>query len=154
EGGEAPGLLIPPSPLPSAERAQPFPVGGETVDQGSGTDMGALPASPRWRDRRTETVRGVGAGFRAANSASARRSPSRREPVQKPEETGAQRRTDHTDVAGEALPAPVPTWEQKPVAVLALELTWPEAQEVELPRYEPWTEAARWERLIVEKVRG
>ena len=47
-----------------------------------------------------------------------------------------------------------PTWEQKPVAVLAIELTWPVAVEGEVPRYEPWTVVTRWEQLIVEKVQG
>src|SRR5262249_41673575 len=49
---------------------------------------------------------------------------------------------------------PTTAWEQKPVAVLALELTWPEVPGRELRRYEPWTEAARWEQAIMEKVRG
>src|SRR5262249_33667022 len=49
---------------------------------------------------------------------------------------------------------PATAWEQKPVAVLALELTWPEIPGRELRRYEPWTEAARWEHAIMEKVRG
>ena len=47
-----------------------------------------------------------------------------------------------------------PAWEQKPVAVLAIELTWPAAVEGEVPRYEPWTVVTRWEQLIVEKVQG
>jgi class 3 adenylate cyclase len=48
----------------------------------------------------------------------------------------------------------VPTWEQKPVAVLAIELTWPVTVESEVPRYEPWTVVTRWEQLIAEKVQG
>ena len=55
----------------------------------------------------------------------------------------------HEDAA--ALP---PAWEQKPVAVLAIELTWPVTVEGEVPRYEPWTVVTRWEQLIVEKVQG
>jgi len=47
-----------------------------------------------------------------------------------------------------------PAWEQKPVAVLAIELTWPEAIEGEAPRYEPWTVVTRWAQIIVEKVQG
>ena len=47
-----------------------------------------------------------------------------------------------------------PAWEQKPVAVLAIELTWPVAVEGETPRYEPWTVVTRWAQLIVEKVQG
>jgi tetratricopeptide (TPR) repeat protein len=48
----------------------------------------------------------------------------------------------------------VPSWEQKPVAVLALELTWPVAAAGEAPRYEPGTATRRWEQAILEKVRG
>src|SRR5262249_32956884 len=47
-----------------------------------------------------------------------------------------------------------PAWEQKPVAVLAIELTWPVAIEGETLRYEPWTVVTRWAQLIVEKVQG
>ncbi|MGH8066878.1 MAG: sigma 54-interacting transcriptional regulator, partial [Candidatus Entotheonellia bacterium] len=45
-------------------------------------------------------------------------------------------------------------WEQKSVAVLALELTWPEASSIESVRYDPWTEGARWEQAIRDKVHG
>jgi DNA-binding NtrC family response regulator/tetratricopeptide (TPR) repeat protein len=45
-------------------------------------------------------------------------------------------------------------WEQKPVAVLAIELTWPERATTKGPRYEPWTVSTRWEATIVEKVHG
>jgi class 3 adenylate cyclase len=47
-----------------------------------------------------------------------------------------------------------PSWEQKPVAVLAIEVTWPAVTASEAPRYEPWTLAIRWEQVIVEKVQG
>ncbi|MBI3990005.1 MAG: AAA family ATPase, partial [candidate division NC10 bacterium] len=40
------------------------------------------------------------------------------------------------------------------MAVLAIELTFPPATELEAPRYEPWTMAARWEETLVEKVQG
>jgi DNA-binding NtrC family response regulator/tetratricopeptide (TPR) repeat protein len=53
-----------------------------------------------------------------------------------------------------ASPASVSNWEQKPVAVLAIELTWPTAMDNEAPRYEPWTMASEWEQTILEKVRG
>ena len=49
---------------------------------------------------------------------------------------------------------PLPSWEQKTVAVLAIELTWPEPDTRSMPHYEPWTEAARWERVIDEKLMG
>jgi DNA-binding NtrC family response regulator/tetratricopeptide (TPR) repeat protein len=45
-------------------------------------------------------------------------------------------------------------WEQKPVAVLAIEVTWPAALEPDTPRYEPWTVHARWEHTVLEKVQG
>ena len=51
-------------------------------------------------------------------------------------------------------PLPEAGWAQKPVAVLAINVTFPETGEPEPPRYEPWTVAARWERRIVEKVVG
>ena len=47
-----------------------------------------------------------------------------------------------------------PAWEQQPVAVLALELTWPGAFDRDSLRYDPWTERARWEQAIVDKVDG
>jgi hypothetical protein len=50
----------------------------------------------------------------------------------------------------------VPTlgWEQKPVAVLAVEVTWPAGNEGEGSRYEPWTVTSHWGQAIVEKVMG
>jgi DNA-binding NtrC family response regulator/predicted ATPase len=45
-------------------------------------------------------------------------------------------------------------WEQKLVAVLAIDLTWPEVTALEAPPHEPWTVVARWEQGIVEKVQG
>jgi DNA-binding NtrC family response regulator len=48
-------------------------------------------------------------------------------------------------------PAGAPGAEQKPVAVLAIELTFPEAAD---PAYEPWTAARRWARAVAEKVEG
>ncbi len=52
-------------------------------------------------------------------------------------------------------PSPTPSlWEQKTVAVLAIDLTWPDAAEPGLPVHEPWTEAERWGRVIREKLEG
>jgi DNA-binding NtrC family response regulator/tetratricopeptide (TPR) repeat protein len=51
-------------------------------------------------------------------------------------------------------PISAPSWEQKPVAVLVLELSWPVPAEGESPRYEPWTVTSRWQQLIVEKLQG
>ena len=45
-------------------------------------------------------------------------------------------------------------WAPKPVAVLAIEATWPERPEAEARPYEPWTAASRWEQRIAEKVAG
>jgi DNA-binding NtrC family response regulator/predicted ATPase len=50
-------------------------------------------------------------------------------------------------------PAQIPSGEQKPVAILAIELTFPEAAGP-IPAYEPWTVARRWTQTVVEKVRG
>ena len=40
---------------------------------------------------------------------------------------------------------PAATWEEKLVAVLAIEVTWPAAQEPDTLHYDPWTIHARWE---------
>jgi DNA-binding NtrC family response regulator/tetratricopeptide (TPR) repeat protein/class 3 adenylate cyclase len=53
-----------------------------------------------------------------------------------------------------ALPALEPAWEQKPVAVLAIDVTWPEAMAPHPPRVELWTVATRWQQIIAEKVWG
>ena len=52
------------------------------------------------------------------------------------------------------VPALEPAWEQKPVVVLAIDVTWPEAMEHHAPRAEPWTLATRWHQTIAEKVQG
>jgi hypothetical protein len=54
---------------------------------------------------------------------------------------------------GESL-APAAGWEPKPVAVLAIEATWPGMSEAEGRPYEPWSVASRWEQRIAEKVAG
>jgi len=48
--------------------------------------------------------------------------------------------------------APSLAWEHKPVAVLAVELTFPTATAGEAVAYEPWTTASRWEQALVAKV--
>jgi Bacterial regulatory protein, Fis family len=45
-------------------------------------------------------------------------------------------------------------WEPKPVAVLAIEATWPDMTEADALRYEPWTVASRWQQTVAEKVAG
>ena len=49
---------------------------------------------------------------------------------------------------------PAASWEQKLVAVLAIELTWSEGIDPEPWCYEPWTVSANWEQALVEKVQG
>ena len=46
------------------------------------------------------------------------------------------------------------SWEQKPAAVLAVEVTWPSNDGAEVSKYEPWTATNHWEQAIVEKVQG
>jgi tetratricopeptide (TPR) repeat protein len=53
-----------------------------------------------------------------------------------------------------ALQTPTPSWEQKLVAVLVIEVTWPAAFERDTPRYEPWTLTAQWEQCLLRKVQG
>ena len=59
-----------------------------------------------------------------------------------------------TVLLSRAAPAPTQSWEQKPVAVLAVEVTWPANNEAWASPYEPWTVTSRWEQTIVEKVQG
>jgi hypothetical protein len=61
---------------------------------------------------------------------------------------------DASSLATTPANAPAPSWEQKPVAVLAIELTFPWHAGLEAIGYEPWTMAHSWEQRIVEKVRG
>ena len=51
-------------------------------------------------------------------------------------------------------PGVLRAWEQKPVAIVAVELVWPERPAGETRSHEPWTEMARWERVIGEKLTG
>ena len=57
---------------------------------------------------------------------------------------------DHASPPPADAPVPASGWEQKPVAVLAIDLTFPTT----LGPVEPWTIASRWEEAIGEKVRG
>jgi two-component system response regulator AtoC len=50
--------------------------------------------------------------------------------------------------------APSPAWEHKPVAVLAVEVTFPTATAGGAAVYEPWTAASRWEQVLVAKLQG
>ncbi len=40
------------------------------------------------------------------------------------------------------------------MAVLAIEVTWPDMTEADARHYEPWTLASRWEQRMAEKVAG
>jgi transcriptional regulator with AAA-type ATPase domain/class 3 adenylate cyclase/tetratricopeptide (TPR) repeat protein len=50
--------------------------------------------------------------------------------------------------------APASAWEQKPVAVLAIDMTWPEGMEHHGSHVEPWTLTTRWQQTITEQVQG
>jgi hypothetical protein len=60
--------------------------------------------------------------------------------------------------AAELAPAhpavPSPVWEQKLVAVLAVEFTFPTAMEGEAVASEPWGAASSWEQALVAQVQG
>jgi len=79
---------------------------------------------------------------------------ARQERGQSASEAVAAQSVRHEATIESNLPTPALAWEQKPVAVFALEVTWPEANDLKSPRYDPWTEMARWEQAIVDKVQG
>ena len=45
-------------------------------------------------------------------------------------------------------------WEHKPIAVLAIAVTFPTDQGGQMGRSDPWAEAANWEHKLMDKVRG
>jgi DNA-binding NtrC family response regulator/tetratricopeptide (TPR) repeat protein len=51
-------------------------------------------------------------------------------------------------------PSQVPLWEQKPVVILAVALTFPRQPADKAVRYDAWTVAARWEQTLAEKIQG
>jgi transcriptional regulator with AAA-type ATPase domain/tetratricopeptide (TPR) repeat protein len=51
-------------------------------------------------------------------------------------------------------PSQVPLWEQKPVAILAVALTFPRQPADKAVRYDAWTVAARWEQTLEETIQG
>ena len=84
-------------------------------------------------------------------------SPSERAPSPAPsgdQPTTGVPATREAERAPERPTAPSPAWEHKPVAVLAIELTFPTATAGEAAAYEPWTAASRWEQALVAKVQG
>jgi hypothetical protein len=70
------------------------------------------------------------------------------------QETAVPQDVAHNTVTRPNIPTTMTAWEQKTVAVLVLEVTWPEAARRESSSYEPWTEMACWEEAVVDKVRG
>jgi transcriptional regulator with AAA-type ATPase domain/tetratricopeptide (TPR) repeat protein len=56
--------------------------------------------------------------------------------------------TAQVPAAAADVPAPEPRWEQRPVAVLAIDLVVPD------DAVEPWTVLQRWERQVAERVAG
>jgi DNA-binding winged helix-turn-helix (wHTH) protein/tetratricopeptide (TPR) repeat protein len=58
------------------------------------------------------------------------------------------------ELAPERPAVPSPVWEEKPVAVLAVELTFPTATTDEAAACEPWSAASRWEQAITAKAQG
>jgi DNA-binding NtrC family response regulator/tetratricopeptide (TPR) repeat protein len=85
-----------------------------------------------------------GAGARESSPQGEERRPEPRVPLTPPREAAIE----------PSVSPPGPVWEQKSVAILALELTWPETSGIESVRYDPWTEGARWEQAIRDKVHG
>ena len=75
--------------------------------------------------------------------------PSSQQHAGRPEGTAA--RQDGQQV----VPLPVASgWEQKPVAVLAIDLAWPEAMELSTSHSELWTLARWWQQTIAKQVQG
>ena len=86
----------------------------------------------------------------------------------RPRQTTARQRSPRSQAAGWTNPIaasheamtvregalPLTSWEQKPVAVLALELSWPALAVLDTAHDTPWTMVAHWEQEIQEKVWG
>jgi transcriptional regulator with AAA-type ATPase domain/predicted ATPase len=102
---------------------------------------------PRRRARREEAPSAV-----PVASPTQTHSQQEREPSTATE--GAQRDVGEDPVVAEDTPPMGPAWAQKPVVVLALELTWLERPEVWPLSYDPWTLAARWEQAAMDTVQG
>ncbi|MGH8067256.1 MAG: sigma 54-interacting transcriptional regulator [Candidatus Entotheonellia bacterium] len=76
------------------------------------------------------------------------------EEMKHPQGSAARQDARHAAASERNVPTPEPAWERKPVAVLALELTWLVDADFESFRYDPWTERMRWEQVIGDKVQG
>jgi transcriptional regulator with AAA-type ATPase domain/predicted ATPase len=88
----------------------------------------------------------------APMASSQMRSQQEREPSTVAE--GARRDVGEDPTVAGDTPATGPTWSQKPVVVLVLELTWPDRPEVWPLSYDPWTLTARWEQAAMDTVQG
>jgi DNA-binding NtrC family response regulator/tetratricopeptide (TPR) repeat protein len=112
--------------------------------------LGVSRDTVRWRMKRH------GLGRPARERSGARPGPA--SPARTPGAGGPRGHAAPTEAPTETPSGPAdtraPAWEQKTVAVLAIELTWAASAGSEMPRYEVWTEAARWERSIIEKITG
>jgi DNA-binding NtrC family response regulator/tetratricopeptide (TPR) repeat protein len=135
-------------PLPAAPGAAPVPVAAE----GTGDDAGE---AGRIRDA---LARAGGNVVRAARllgvGRNALRYRMRRLGIDRPaldEAPVARRAAKRPAPARPAVPSE-PTWEQKPVAVLSIDVVFPEVTHGQ--PHEPWTLARRWETMLEERVRG
>jgi DNA-binding NtrC family response regulator/predicted ATPase len=71
------------------------------------------------------------------------------------QEEAAEPQSVSIDTPAQEIPRVVtPAWEQKRVAVLAIEVTWPVTTMAEDQAYEPWTVTTQWEQRIVGRVEG
>ena len=73
-------------------------------------------------------------------------------PVTSPAPPAESRDRGHS-LAGSRAPAGATGWEQKPAALVAVSLAWPET-DGSAWSHEPWTEHQRWTRLVREKLSG
>jgi transcriptional regulator with AAA-type ATPase domain/tetratricopeptide (TPR) repeat protein/class 3 adenylate cyclase len=63
-------------------------------------------------------------------------------------------KTDHAhSTSGESRTLEA-AWEQKPVVVLVIDVTWPEAVDHRAQHVEPWTLATRWQQTLAKTLRG
>jgi DNA-binding winged helix-turn-helix (wHTH) protein/class 3 adenylate cyclase len=78
-------------------------------------------------------------------------SPAEREPAEGP--FGHQDNGMAVPTGGETW-ATEPAWEQKPVAVLAIDVAFPEAMDSTIPYDDPWTVCMRWQQAIAATIQG
>jgi hypothetical protein len=141
-----PAVLTEPEPLPSdsepldeaARIRQALEASGGNVVQVA-RQLGMSRSGLRYRLQRY----GLGAPHARGTQ---RTAPSRNGPAPAaPAQEDAPRGTLSVSVSG---------WEEKLVAVLAIDLTFPQCTGLEAIEYDPWTLASRWEAILTEKVQG